>query len=245
MAANPPSPSISGSATVSSRETPRPRRARRDRPVTHHRGQVSGSPARTPENVRKGGRRIDPAPLQLMIYGGVFLVGYLLALLFSGWERQRFVESWVQQASGRIPAPSGTLRRARPPCPRPGGGRRTARAAQSRTQQAETTLAEIRDQLASAAQRVSDIKAQFGNTPAEDELSAGSCARGSRRNREPGCRRPARDQRAATRSRPLPATSQSAISRGHASPVDRSNGLKAHRMTGDEAMSPRPNNLSR
>ncbi len=30
-----------------------------------------------------------------MIYGGVFLVGYLLANMYSGWERQRFVESWV------------------------------------------------------------------------------------------------------------------------------------------------------
>ena len=32
---------------------------------------------------------------RLLIYGGVFLVGYLLATLYSGWERQRFVESML------------------------------------------------------------------------------------------------------------------------------------------------------
>ncbi len=111
-----------------------------------------------------------PSPLQLMIYGGVFLVGYLLALLYSGWERQRFIESWVDRNRVEFLLRLGLsdqLDRLVRDLASVAGPLEMAR---SKTQPADSAFEEIRAQLAGAVQRVSDIKAQFGNTSAEEEL---------------------------------------------------------------------------
>ena len=68
-----------------------------------------------------------PPPGRLIMYGGVFLVGYLLAMIVSAWERQRFVEA-VLASNGVVgAAPPGPRRRARPAPARPGGRRGAAR----------------------------------------------------------------------------------------------------------------------
>jgi proteasome lid subunit RPN8/RPN11 len=113
--------------------------------------------------------RIPPSA-RLILYGGVFMLGYLIAKFFSAWEQQRFVES-VLASNGfvailrlglsdeldRLNADLAAL--ARP-----------LEAVQSGEKKENSSLADVRAQLAGAARRVSMIKAQYGNTPAEDEL---------------------------------------------------------------------------
>ena len=71
-------------------------------------GRPPGVPDARSESRSKGGlREVFPTPLKFMVYGVVFLVGYLLALMYSGWEQQRFVESWVHRNRVRIAASPG------------------------------------------------------------------------------------------------------------------------------------------
>jgi hypothetical protein len=104
-----------------------------------------------------------------MIYGGVFLVGYLLATLVSGWERQRFVER-ILDGNGvasllRLGLADELDRLTRdlalllPPLD----------VAQSKTRQADASFGEVRAQLAGAAERVAAIKARYGNSADEEE----------------------------------------------------------------------------
>ncbi len=103
------------------------------------------------------------------MYVAIFLAGYLVATVFSGWERQRFVETMV--ASNGVASllrlglsdQLDRLHRDLTAVARP------LDAAQSKSQQAETAFAEIRAQLVGADKRIADIKAQYGNTSSEDE----------------------------------------------------------------------------
>jgi len=137
---------------------------------------MAGSPARgSPAQ----GRTADPPlrlgdllppPGRLIIYGVVFLTGYLLANIFSAWDHQRFVES--ELASNGFMAVlrlglSDELDRLR------GDLAATVRpleAIQSKAGKPEESLAEIRAQLMTAARRTADIKARYGNTAADDDM---------------------------------------------------------------------------
>jgi proteasome lid subunit RPN8/RPN11 len=106
---------------------------------------------------------------RLMIHGGVFLVGYLLATLYSGWERQRFVESTLASngvASLLRLGLSDQLDRLQRDLAAVAG---PLNAAQAKTPQADSAFGEIRAQLAGVARRIGDTKSQYGNTAAEDE----------------------------------------------------------------------------
>jgi proteasome lid subunit RPN8/RPN11 len=138
--------------------------------------RATGSPAsgssdrgRGPGSILPGRARIPPGT-RLIVYSGVFLLGYFLAKFFSAWDQQQFVES-VLASNGfvavlrlgladeldRLSAELTAL--ARP-----------LEAVQSRDEKGDGSLADVRAQLAAATRRVSMIKAQYGNTRAEDEL---------------------------------------------------------------------------
>ncbi len=126
--------------------------------------------ARAPGSAAQG-RPDDPLPPmgRLLIYGGVFLVGYLLATLYSGWERQRFVESMLASngvASLLRLGLSDQLDRLQRDLVGVGG---PLDAAQAKAQQADSAFGEIRDQLRGASRRIEDIKVRYGNTATEDE----------------------------------------------------------------------------
>ena len=133
--------------------------------------QPVGSPDREDEmgSIPPSGARIPPAA-RLIIYGGVFLLGYFMANIFSTWEQQRFVES-VLASNGfvavlrlgladQLDRLSGEL----------AAVARPLEAVLFAEEKAKGSLDDVRTQLASAARRVSIIKAQYGNTPAEDDL---------------------------------------------------------------------------
>ena len=106
---------------------------------------------------------------QLVIYAAVFLAGYLLATLYSGWERQRFVESMLANngvASLLRLGLSDQLDRLQRDLAGVAG---PLRSAQARSDQAESAFGEIRAQLTGVSRRIEDIKGQYGNTAAEDE----------------------------------------------------------------------------
>ena len=136
-----------------------------------HGGAASAGPApgRNPDPPGEPGALLPP-PGRLMIYGGVFLVGYLLATVASGWERQRFVESVVASngvASLLRLGLADELDRLLGDLSSLG---RPLAVAQSKAQQADETFAAIRTQLAAAIQRTASLKARYSNTPAEDDL---------------------------------------------------------------------------
>ncbi len=107
---------------------------------------------------------------RLIIYGGVFLLGYFLANIFSAWEHQRFVESVLASngfvavlrlgLSDELDRLNGDL----------AALVRPLEAVRSSGGKADESLAEVGAQLASAARRIMTIKAQYGNTPAEDDM---------------------------------------------------------------------------
>jgi proteasome lid subunit RPN8/RPN11 len=108
-----------------------------------------------------------PPPGRLLIYGGVFLVGCLLATLYAGWERQRFVESMLMSngvASLLRLGLSDQLDRLQRDLAGAAGPLDAAQA-----QQADSAFAEIREQLTGASRRIAEIKNRYGNTAAEDE----------------------------------------------------------------------------
>ena len=127
------------------------------------------APGRNPDPAGEPGALLPP-PGRLMIYGGVFLVGYLLATVASAWERQRFVESVV--ASNAVASLlrlglADELDRLLGDLSSLG---RPLEVAQSKAQQADETFGAIRAQLLAAIQRTTTLKARYGNTPAEDDL---------------------------------------------------------------------------
>jgi proteasome lid subunit RPN8/RPN11 len=127
-------------------------------------GQKRG--ARAPENA---GDLLPPLG-QFMIYGCVFLVGYLLATMYSGWERQRFVESWVDNNRVEFILRVGLadeLDRLYRDVASVAG---PLNAAQSKAPQADPAFEEIRAQLTGAAQRIAMIRSRYGNTAAEDDV---------------------------------------------------------------------------
>jgi proteasome lid subunit RPN8/RPN11 len=113
--------------------------------------------------------RIPPAA-RLATYGGLFLLGYLLANILSAWEKERFVAN-VLASNGfvavlrlgladeldrlkhQLDAVARLLESVRTAGEKPGD-----------------SLGEARDRLAIAARLVSAIKNRYGNTSAEDEL---------------------------------------------------------------------------
>ncbi len=137
--------------------------------------QGSGSPSGTPA-LGRGSGSIPPVSawipslVRLILYGGVFSLGYLLANILSAWEHQRFVESVLASngfvavlrlgLSDELDRLNGDLAAVA----RPLAG------AHAHVDRADGALAEARTQLAGAARRVSSIKAQYGNTAAEDDL---------------------------------------------------------------------------
>jgi hypothetical protein len=111
-----------------------------------------------------------PPPGQLMIYGCVFLVGYLLSSLLAAWERQKFVESQLA-SNGLISVlrlglsdELDQLQRELSALARP------LEAVRSRATKADEPLGEIRSQLASTTRRITAIKERYGCTRAEEEL---------------------------------------------------------------------------
>jgi proteasome lid subunit RPN8/RPN11 len=113
--------------------------------------------------------RIPPAA-RLVIYGGLFSLGYLLANILSAWEKERFVANALasngfvavlrlgladelDRLKHQLDAVARLLESVRPAGEKPGDA-----------------LGEARDRLAIAARLVSAIKNRYGNTPAEDEL---------------------------------------------------------------------------
>ena len=125
--------------------------------------------AEEPGSIPPIGARIPPAA-RLILYGGVFLLGCLFANILSVWEQQRFVESVLASngfvavlrvgISDELDQLNGEL----------AAVARPLEAVLAGEDKAKGSLADVRTQLASASRRVRTIKAQFGNTPAEDDL---------------------------------------------------------------------------
>jgi proteasome lid subunit RPN8/RPN11 len=117
----------------------------------------------------EGGRRLHPAA-RLISYGGVFLLGYLIANILSAWDRERFVES-VLASNGpfallRVGLADG-LDRLRGDLAEIGASMERV---QSSKEQADESFTKVRAQLAIATDRIAVIKATYGNPPAEDAL---------------------------------------------------------------------------
>jgi proteasome lid subunit RPN8/RPN11 len=142
-------------------------------PVGDHRrrGPAAGGPASVKGlDPAAGADDLLPPPGRLMIYGCVFLVGYLLATWVAGWERQRFVESEVASngvvsvlrvgLSDELDRLLGDL----------ASLVRPLEAAQSKAQKADASFGEVRARLSQAAERIATIRARYGNTPAEEEV---------------------------------------------------------------------------
>jgi proteasome lid subunit RPN8/RPN11 len=133
-------------------------------PASDGSAQGQGSAASDPPG------RLFPPPARLVIYGGVFLLGYLLANIFSAWERERFVAE-VLASNGfvtvlrlgladELDRLSGDL----------AAVARPLEAIRTTGEKPDDSLALVRDRLADAGRRVRLIKSRYGNTPAEDDL---------------------------------------------------------------------------
>jgi proteasome lid subunit RPN8/RPN11 len=126
-------------------------------------GAAPGGPQGVPDSLL-------PPPGRLIIYGCTFLVGYLLATLWSAWERQRFVEAELTgnfvpyllryRLSDELDALQRDLEAVVPPLER----------AQTKPAQADVAFGDARRQLAVASQRAGIIKATYGNTAVMDDL---------------------------------------------------------------------------
>ncbi len=110
-----------------------------------------------------------PPPGRLIMYCGIFLAGYLLASVYSSWERQHFVE--VELAHNSVPSLlrlglsdeldslQHDLLGVGPPLD----------AAQAKSTKAEMAFGDVRHQLAAASRRIAILKERFGNTPGVDD----------------------------------------------------------------------------
>lgn len=145
-------------------------------PLVRSRAAAAGRPPGLPEAPSRAAdspgtlREVFPPPGRLIVYGLVFILGYLLANILSAWEHERFVQS-VLSSNGfaavlrlgladELDRLHGDLAAMVRPLETFG----------AKPDKPEEQLAEIRSQLLSAARRTAAIKAQFGNTPAEDDL---------------------------------------------------------------------------
>jgi proteasome lid subunit RPN8/RPN11 len=149
-----------------------------ERDVGHHspRAAAAGRPPGLSQALSRASepqgtpRRLFPAPGRLIAYALVFFLGYILANILSAWEHQRFVES-VLASNGvvallrlgladELDGLRGDLV----------GMVRPLEALGAKTDKPEEQLAEIRAQLVTAVRRTAAIKAQYGNTAAEEDL---------------------------------------------------------------------------
>jgi proteasome lid subunit RPN8/RPN11 len=146
--------------------------ARSGSPVTRGGGRPpAGSTAQsTAADTRPQSRDVLPPPGRMIIYGLVFLLGYMLANILSAWEHQRFVES-VLASNGFIGVLrlglSDELDRVRGDLAAIVG---TLEAVRAKSEKADEAVSAIRAQLGSASQRIAAIKAQYGNSPSEDAM---------------------------------------------------------------------------
>jgi proteasome lid subunit RPN8/RPN11 len=133
--------------------------------------RLPGSPQPPPATDPRGtSRESFPSFAPLIAYALVFFLGYLLANLLSAWEHQRLVES--------VLASNGFVAVLRLGLADELDGLRGDLAAMLRPLEAlaaksgkpEEQLAELRSQLVAAARRTAAVKAQYGNTAAEDDL---------------------------------------------------------------------------
>jgi len=134
-------------------------------------GRAAGESAQgAAADPRLRSRDLLSPPGRMIIYGGVFLLGYVLANILSAWEHQRFVES-VLASNGFVGVLrlglSDELERLRGDLAAIVG---PLEAVQIKSEKANESVREIRAQLGSADQRIRAIKARYGNTPAEDAL---------------------------------------------------------------------------
>jgi proteasome lid subunit RPN8/RPN11 len=110
-----------------------------------------------------------PPTGRLMMYCGVFLAGFLLAMAYSSWERQRFVEAELAHNSvpsllrfglaDELDSLQRDLAAIGPPLD----------AAQAKSTKAELAFGDVRHQIAAASRRVGILKERFGNTPGVDD----------------------------------------------------------------------------
>src|SRR5262245_24242054 len=110
-----------------------------------------------------------PPPGRLIMYGGVFLLGYLLATAYSSWERQRYIEAEVARngvagllrlgLADELDQLQRDLSAVGPPL----------EAAQAKSAKADLAFGDVRQQLAAVSRRAAIVKARYGNTPAVDD----------------------------------------------------------------------------
>jgi hypothetical protein len=113
---------------------------------------------------------VVPTAARLILYGGMFLLGYLFASLVSAWEHERFVANVLASNSfvavlrlglaDELDHLSADLK----------AGAQPLESVRKSGEKADEALTRVRDRLADAIYRVSAIKSRYGNTPAEDEL---------------------------------------------------------------------------
>jgi proteasome lid subunit RPN8/RPN11 len=141
-------------------------------PMTRGGGRAATASAAqsTAADPRPQTRAVIPPPGRMIVYGLVFLVGYMLANILSAWEHQRFVES-VLASNGFVGVLrlglSDQLERVRGDLAAIIGPLEAVRA---KSEKADDAVAAIRAQLGSASRRLTAIKAQYGNTPTEDAM---------------------------------------------------------------------------
>jgi proteasome lid subunit RPN8/RPN11 len=124
-------------------------------------GATTGQPQGAPESLL-------PPTSRLIMYGGVFLVGYLLSMAISSWERQGFVEAEVRSnavasllrvgLSDEIDSLQRDLAATVPPL----------EAAQAKSSQADLAFEHVRSRIVEASRRAAGIKERFANTPADE-----------------------------------------------------------------------------
>jgi proteasome lid subunit RPN8/RPN11 len=123
-----------------------------------------------PADPRGASGTLLPPTGRLIMYIGVFLVGYLLATVYGAWERQRFVEAEVASNGVASVLRLGlsddldTLHRELEAVGAPLG------AVQAKSTQGELALSDIRLKLAAISRGVRIIKARYGNSPTDDEF---------------------------------------------------------------------------
>lgn len=133
--------------------------------------RAEGTPA-TPANPAAADRSADPLlppPARLILYAGLFLFGYLLAMVYAAWERQRYIEAEIASngvaallrigLADELEALRRDLSAVGPPLD----------AARARPAQADLAFADVRQQLAAVSRRAANIKARYGNTPEVDD----------------------------------------------------------------------------
>lgn len=132
-------------------------------------GEANPGPGPRPADPQGTTDALLPPPGRLMIYGGVFLLGYMLSMIISGWERQRFAEAEVASngvasllrlgLADELDSLQRDLAATGPPLD----------AAQAKSKEADVVFGDVRRQLVVAARRAALIKDRYGNTPADED----------------------------------------------------------------------------